>query len=103
LIFRKRPRPSLRKADGPTQALDEFWLRSFRQLFEREEAGENPNHLINRWLALDAMTWPDRGPRVTHSVPEDIAQFLDDADIRAKDAVYAASQRRAVKHWLNNR
>ena len=94
-------RPYLRRAGAPSEVLRQFWLRQFRRLFEAEEAGVDPSHFIYRWLSLDAMTWADRGPRVEIDLNEDVAHFLDDADIRSKDPRYGDHQRQRVRKWLD--
>jgi len=81
--------------------LRDFWLRQFRKYLEAEQSGSDPANFAVRWLALDAMTWDRRGPRIAIDIPEDVAHFLDDADIRAKDRSYADHQRIRVTTWLN--
>jgi hypothetical protein len=95
------PRPYLRRAKGPSEELRDFWFRQFRRHFEAEERGADPSDLVYRWLSLDAMTWNDRGPRVQIDLSDHVRHFLDDADIRSKDAAYADQQRRRVRKWLN--
>jgi hypothetical protein len=104
-FFRRRivEQSYLRRAEAPSDQLRDFWFRQFRRHFEAEEVGVDPAGLSTRWLAIDAMTWERRGPRVQIEIPEDVTHFLDDADIRAKDQSYASHQRRKVREWLDAR
>jgi hypothetical protein len=94
-------RPYLRRANGPSEELRQFWFRQFRRHLEAEEYGVDPAAFVYSWLALDAMTWDDRGPRVQIGLTEDVRHFLDDADIRAKDTSYGDEQRRRVRRWID--
>jgi hypothetical protein len=81
--------------------LRDFWFRQFRRHLEAEERGVDPALFVYRWLTLDAMTWLNRGPRVQIDAPETVLHFMDDADIRAKDATYGERQRAEVRKWLD--
>ena len=94
-------RTKLRRSNGPSDQLRDFWFRQFRKQLEAECNGVDPIALEQRWLALDAMTWADRGPRTQIALTEDVRHFLDDADIRSKDHAYAEEQRRRVRLWLD--
>jgi hypothetical protein len=76
-------------------------VRHFKALLAAEENGRDPVSLSTRWLALSAMTWRDRGPKVKIELPARVSHLLDDADVRAKDQQYAAAQRVAAWEWLD--
>jgi hypothetical protein len=82
-------------------SVDEWWLKQFAKLLDKEIEGIDPKSLENRWLVLASMTWPKRGPKVAVDVPHQIYHILDDADIRAKDQHYAEHQWAIAKEWLN--
>jgi hypothetical protein len=81
--------------------VDDWWRRQFARLLAREQAGDDPTKLIGRWLVLDMMAFARRRHRLSFEVPELIAHFLDDADIRAKDRRYAERQRASAQEWIN--
>jgi hypothetical protein len=83
--------------------LNEWWLVQFRRHLEFELNGRDPKSLVNRWLALNAMTWSKRGSKVTVEMPHHINHFLDDADVRSKDKGYAQQQWADAKDWIDAR
>ena len=86
-------------------SLDKWWREAFERLLDAEQyGGVEPSSLAARWMALDRHVYPT-DPRGSWSLgfklPEKIAHFLDDADIRSKDERYAQSQWAHAREWLN--
>ncbi len=81
--------------------LDQWWHSQFRRLLVAEERGLDPKALESRWLLLASLTWGSRARTVSFDVPLKIYHVLDDADVRAKDARYAAGQRKIAWEYLN--
>src|SRR5690606_30886878 len=93
---------AVREAAGAS-GLSEFedWShRQFRRHFSLEKAGVSPSRLSKRWLVLNRMVY---GPkqRVRLNLPEAVAHWLDDDDVRSKSQEYATSQRLDVEAWLD--
>jgi hypothetical protein len=80
--------------------LEDWWLRQFKRHFSLEVAGTPPSQLSERWLTLNRMAY---GPakRIQLDLPEVVAHWLDDDDVRAKSPKYPSYQMREVEDWLN--
>jgi hypothetical protein len=85
--------------------LDHWWRVMFAKMLDAEMSGRaSPKTVESRWLVLNLHAGPTRRrPRwvIGFDIPEHISHFLDDADIRTKDAAYAQHQWAAAREWLN--